>query len=173
MTPTELLDYVHARCVEDGGCWIWQGCMQHCGTTPTMRIPGSRKTTSVRRAVLAAKGIKLEGKLASQTCESPRCVAPEHLKAMTRKELQVKTANTLSPDVKIKRDARLAKTVQAKGKLTAETVELIKRSPMPTGEIARYMGVSRHAIWAAKRGLTWAPAPSANPFAGLLTGLFR
>lgn len=168
MTRAETLEYVLARCEEDGGCWIWQGAMQCCGTTPTFRLPGSRKTTSVRRVVLEARGVKLEGRFATNVCESPRCVAPEHLKAMTRKQLQAKTANTLAPDVKLRRNARLTKTLHSQSKLTAQTVELLRQSPLDTRTLARYMGVSRYAIWAALRGRTWAPTPAANPFAALI-----
>lgn len=168
MTPTELLEYVRARCVECAGCWIWQGCVQQCGTPPAMRIPGSRKTTSVRRAVLAVRGVDLTGKLASNTCESPLCVAPEHLKAMTRKELQQRTGKALPLPSRIRRNTATAERMRAKSTLDWDKVAAIRSSDLPMRTLAAQYNVTMHTIWNIKRGKTWVERSAAtNPIAQL------
>lgn len=168
MTNDEILDFVRDRCIEDGGCWIWQGCVQHCGTTPTVRIPGTRRTTGTRRLVLQACGVNTAGKLATNTCESPLCVAPDHLAAVSRKQLQRKTSDNLPLGTRIKRAHDIAAVTRANAKLTPQIVELIKRSPLPTRQIARYLGVCQHTVWAAVTGRHWNEVPYSSPFAGLL-----
>lgn len=171
MTPTQTLEFVRARCREDGGCWIWLGCVQHCGTTPTVRIPGTRKTTSVRRMVLQAVGVDLRGKVATYSCESPLCVTPEHQIAVTRPQLQQRTGSNLPLSSRIARGTRLAKLKRARAKLSEEILELVRQSPMPHRDIARFLGVNRDTLRQALNGRTWAPLPGSNPFATLMRGL--
>lgn len=168
MTPQQTLDLILSKCREDGGCWIWQGALQSCGTTPTIRIPGTRKVTGVRRLVLQCCRVDLHGKFATNTCESPLCVAPDHLKAMTRLELQQKTYDNLPLSTKLKRQKAIAEAQRAKAKLTPELVEMIKQSSRSTRDIAEDLGVSQHTVWAARTGKCWAPLVSANPFAQLM-----
>lgn len=172
MTPTQVLNFVKARCREDGGCWIWLGCVQHCGTTPTVRIPGSRKTTGVRRMVLQALGVDLQGKLATNTCESPLCVAPEHLAAVSRKDLQKRTSDNLHLVTRVKRDRLILARRRERAKLSPAIVDLIKQSPMSTRQIAKFLGVHQCAVWEAISGRSWKPitAPASNPFSGMFLG---
>lgn len=170
LKPSEMLSHIHDRCRDDGGCWVWLGCLQACGTTPTMRIPGTRTTASVRRVVMQAKGIDVTGKLVSNTCESPMCVAPAHLLAMTRKQLQEKTAASIPPDAKIKRNARLAiQSRRRNAKLDDSAVQSIRSADksVSNSTLAKQHGVSTAAIWRARSYISWKPL-EANPFAGLL-----
>jgi hypothetical protein len=152
MTPQSL---ILPRCREDGGCWVWLGCVQQCGTTPTFRPHGSSKTASVRRWVLQATGHDMTGKLATNTCESPLCVAPWHLAAVTRKDLQQRTAENLLLSTKMARAKSLRTARHATAKLTPSIVALLAQSPMPSADLARYMGVHKQTIDNALSGRHW------------------
>jgi hypothetical protein len=172
MTPEQILELIESRCVDDGDCWIWQGCVQHCGTTPTMRHPETGKPTGVRRIVAqccATKPLDLTGKLVSNTCESPKCVAPGHIKVMTRKQLQERTGKTMPLPSRMKRTAITAQRMRAKSSLDWDKVAEIRASDEPMRALAKRYGVTLGTIWKIKRGITWIErSTSANPFAQLL-----
>lgn len=167
MTPQELIKHVESRCRDDAGCWVWLGCLQKCGTTPVMKLPGSRKVVQVRRVLMEAKGVKVAGKVTTYTCESPRCVHPDHTAVMTRGELQSRTNRNISRAVRLKRNKLITERRRRTAKLTPEIVALIRQSPMPRNLLARYLGVRRCTIDAVFTGRSWAEPATSNPFAGL------
>jgi hypothetical protein len=169
VTLPELTEHIKARSIDDGGCWIWQGCVQVCGTTPTMRVPETRKTASVRRLLLTAKGVDVKGKLATYTCESPLCVHPEHTAAVTRKKLQERIGHDLPMSSRMKRNAVTTERMRTKSTLDWGKVAEIRASDEPIRTLAARYGVSTHTIWNVKRGKTWVErSAAANPFAQLL-----
>lgn len=90
------LNYIRIRCREcEEGCWEWGGYMRpdHRNTpTVALRRPdanGRVRATGwpVRHLVyLLTKGKRLDGRRLTlgTTCESPTCVAPNHLKVVKR-----------------------------------------------------------------------------------------
>ena len=76
-----LLERIKARVIEEGDCWIWQGCMN--GTIPQTYL-GNRRVGGVRVALWRElKGAVPRGKVVSNSCGDDRCVNPDHLILMT------------------------------------------------------------------------------------------
>jgi len=166
MTYTDLITRISGMCREDGDCWVWLGCVQSCGDNPTMRLYG--KTGGVRRFVLEHKGVNVKGKIATYSCGNHMCVAPNHLVAVTRKTLQVRTAENLPIDTRIKRAHKVRKITRARGVLTQELADMIRDDSRDSKEIAAELGVSQQVVWCVKAGLTWRPEITNNPFAQLM-----
>lgn len=96
MSNREFIDWVEARCIEEGGCLIWQystgGGSKGGAPITTMMIDGKRKSVNVRREYFVAKGKTLDsGTVLVPTCRDKRCLS--HLQAMTRSELNVFSAS--------------------------------------------------------------------------------
>ena len=73
------IKHIRDRSTEDADCWLWRLACTSNGT-PTMHPPGGpRRTVAVRRFLAAALGHAIAGKVATNTCCDPRCVAPHHL----------------------------------------------------------------------------------------------
>lgn len=86
-----LLQSIHDRCVDDGGCLRWLQAINGDGH-PMMRLGGA--TVAVRRVMhLLAKGPLAPGQLAVCTCECGRCVEPGHMQAMTHGQMMRLRAN--------------------------------------------------------------------------------
>ena len=71
---------------ECGDCWIWTAGISS-GGVPQMRLlktDGERKTVTARRWIAEKMGLKAEGRLVSSVCGNKLCVAPEHIKVITR-----------------------------------------------------------------------------------------
>jgi hypothetical protein len=88
MTIDEFCAWLEKKSEWDGDCLIWKGAVSSGPILPIARIGGS-KSQSVKRAMLKLKGLDMKGKFAVSSCGNPRCVAEEHVQAMTRGATQV------------------------------------------------------------------------------------
>ncbi len=162
MIPT--LEAIKANCDEVGDCWEWRGCLD--GIAPVMRISMTRRLVGVRRWILEEAGKMKEGHLACAKCENPRCVAPEHAVALTRHQLQARTAKTTRYGNSIARKQKLAMARRARETvLTLEKAQEMRASGLSSRAAAKVYGCGQSAAADAIAGRTWQDYSS--PFAGL------
>lgn len=156
-----LTDRIHARCIEDGDCLVWQGYSVR-GKYPQIRV--GDKSLSVRRVLWEEKhGCVPDGKEVAVTCETRNCVA--HIKPMTHKDVGKRTAATgvyASPV----RCAKIAATRRAQvSDLTPEQVADVRYGGGSLAEAAQRNGISKGAAGFIRRGERW--KEYSTPFAGL------
>lgn len=164
MNLKELAAEFRARCVDDGDCLAWDGAVDSSGC-PQVRIPGSRKTFSARRICLEADGKKIFGLLATVNCGNKCCLAPEHLVAMTRKQLQKRSGKIYAASVT--RNAKLAEARRKTAKLDFERVAQMRAEVgLTTRQAAAKYGVTQSTAQKIMRGELWKDYK--NPFAGLM-----
>lgn len=160
------VETIKSRTIEEGDCWLWQGCLQ-AGTTPYMSFMG--KVTNVRKAMWLLQGKNVQnGTFFWSTCGDSRCVNPAHT-VQRRKSESFKALSEVaqSPEHRAKR-VRSITIARRKmyAKLTKEDVTQIRLSDDSHRELAERFGVDRRHIGDIKRGTRWREV--SNPFAGLM-----
>lgn len=158
------VEKVLMRCVECGDCRLWTGPLDTEGA-PIFRITGSRKLLSVRRYLAEQLGMDINGKFASNLCERKTCVEPEHIRMMTRKQLQVRTGKQGKLSSKTK-SAKISAAIAHRRKLTDEAVQDIRTTGISTRAAAAKYGICQSVAWHVQAGLTY--KDHSNPFAGLM-----
>ncbi|MBO9679545.1 MAG: hypothetical protein J7556_14985 [Acidovorax sp.] len=157
------LKMIHDRCDEVGDCWEWRYALD--GTAPVMRIPGMRKLVAVRRVVLDLSGKGVAGRLACASCCNPRCVAPQHAVALTRQQLQQRTAQVTQYGRSRSRNAKLSHARRLRSSMTEEAVAQMRSSGLSTRAAAVAFGCSQTAAADIMAFRTWKDYSS--PFLGL------
>jgi hypothetical protein len=155
------LEAIHANCIEEGDCWLWQGALSH-GTTPTMRITGGKHQASVRRLVLELKGVVLGKRKAFPVCGNSACVSPACTKAMTSAEMLTKVAKRSGYAQSPARNAKIAAGKRKHSPITPELVEEIRSSPESGRAIARRLSLSQSTVQAIRIHDSW--KDYSNPF---------
>ncbi|OUM00560.1 hypothetical protein [Variovorax sp. JS1663] len=148
-----LLKRIRARCIDDAGCWVWQGTCQK-GVMPMINVGGS--IVSVRRVVFTElNGPVKPGHEITVSCETARCVrcVEEVTYAERRRRMAVKRNTDSYP-----------RLIPPHAKLSAEKAREIRASDEPTAVLAERYGVSKASIGYVKIGKTWAPP---SPWDGL------
>lgn len=159
-----IIDMIKERTIEIGDCWEWQGALQSCGTTPTIRH--KNRTMAVRRLIMEVQGYALESKVATCTCGNHLCVNPEHIEVITRKKLTKRVASQIRRSVSVIRMAKISSVARQHAKLNEQLAEEIRQAEGTQREIAKRFKVSQATVSVIKRGLTWRDYN--NPFAQLL-----
>ncbi len=167
MTP--LQKHVKSKCEESGQCWDWNGAVQTHGQTPTMRHNGV--VGSVRRFLAMDLGKSVEGKVVTQKCGNPMCVAPDHIAVMPRGELQRRISKTMNYKINTVRMKKISDKSRETSKLNEELVEQIRQSNQTQRIIAKAYGVTQATISCIKTGRTWRDYK--NPFAAIVGALKR
>jgi hypothetical protein len=164
---TDELEYIRARCKEDGDCWIWTMACSSNGTPKvTMGTKPDRKQWAVRRYVATMLGQNIAGKLVTNKCGDPNCVCPDHLLVVTKKQLADLIVKRTGHPYRIDRRKKISDARRAKvGKLTDEIVREIRESTMTHKEAAKKHGIAKATIGRIKRHEAW--KDYSNPFAGL------
>ena len=157
-----LFTDIQHRTIDDAGCAVWR--FSCCNGHPAMRKDG--KTMLVRRAIWQDLHGEIEaGKIIRMTCETPKCIHPEHMTLTTYKRLakEMGAQGKMSGPV---RSAKIAATKRAKyGKLTAEAVSDIRSSPETGRLMAAKYGVDEKHISRIRLNHCWKQFSS--PWAGL------
>lgn len=157
------INWLRARVVIDGDCWVWTGCMN--GSTkavPVARIAG--RSVTVRRVAAHLGGHDEKARRFTVTCGNPRCVKPEHV--IDESLVRVKKERSERRVSEHERKARIAATKRKKATLTEELVAEIRASEEPGYRIAKRMGVTPKVIYDARAYRTWKDYSS--PWAGLM-----
>lgn len=157
------LDIIQARCDEVGDCWIWRGALSH-GIQPAISI--NRRSTNVRRFVADLLGRQTKGLYVTACCGEPLCVAPDHLRVVTRSQLNTMAAERTGYGKNIARAAKLAQASRRRARLSPELVQMIRESDLSDAQLAKQLGVAKSTVNNARRGDTW--LDYTNPFAQLL-----
>lgn len=166
MTLDEVIKYLEPRVEIVGDCWEWTLALAD-GVTPMMRVPKVGTNVSVRRMILRAKGVNVEGKDSVSTCGNPLCVNPDHAAAWTRSKTMKRIAQRPGYHQAITRNAAISKAKRAKAaKLTIEIAREIRNDPCNQRQAAAKYGVCQHTIWSIRTHRTWKEYAD-NPFNGL------
>lgn len=149
------IEAIRAKCdVLENGCWVWKG--SHDGNSlPRMRLPGSRKLLPVRRVVYEMSGQYLGNLIVTTCCETPMCVAPDDLIALSNSELIARAAKRTGYAQRPERNAQIAATKRKASPLTPELVAEIRTSPEATRAIARRIGVCQATVQNIRKGDAW------------------
>lgn len=166
------LNDVKARCDEVGDCWIWRGSVQ-AGDVPAMRLPVAvdpqKRLVAVRRWVAENQGRVTQGLFATNSCQDKKCVCPDHIQLLSRKQLQKRAGKTMTKNQNpASKMARVRARIRAGNiKIGPENAIAIRESDKPAEQWAQELGCSVSAIFRAKRGEVW--KEYGNPFQGLMT----
>jgi hypothetical protein len=158
------VELIEAKCIDDGGCWIWQGGHSH--DAPHMRF--NRKTIGVRRWI--AENVldkKVAGRYVTSSCFCKSCCNPEHIVVVGKNELQQMWSDKLNYGAQLPRRIKLQKAAQRRYGHDPELVARIIADPRPQRVIAKELGRSMDYVGNIKRGVTHIPLMT-NPFAGLM-----
>lgn len=113
-------------------CWVWQ--LSTAGKGYGFKWHEGRKTYAHRVYYEKHRGPIPEGLYIDHLCRVHACVNPDHLEPVT---VAVNAARGLQP------------------KLNIEAAREIRRSSLPTRDLAARYGVGPNAIRRARRGVTW------------------
>lgn len=166
---SELIARVMSRVIEVGNCLEWTGAY-------SVRVPAiawKGKQMNVRRA-LAIDLQLLSGccanKVAVVCCGNWRCVAPDHVRVITRKKLQQQTANAGHHASQIIANCKRSRSARRRAKLTEKQVAEIREAQGTQRELAKRFGVSQATIFAIKKGNVWRDYTSPfSYFVGVMT----
>ena len=157
-TATELRQWIEARAIQKGDCWVWTLACAH-GTQPQGTFKG--KTVNVRRAILQLRrGTPMPVNcFAVCSCRTVACVRPEHIVPKSRSASQ--KGKRLSASHK----AAIASARRVNAKVTNETVAEIRDSSDSTKALARRFGISKDYVNQLRSHVAWKDHMS--PFAQL------
>lgn len=159
-----MIDKLLEQAVRVDRCLEWTGSLSK--GIPVARVPGWRDLMAVRRMVLLEQGPIEPGKLASTTCGNRLCINPAHVRPMTRKMVQRKTAQVNPYHKNPVRSAKIAAKAKARRVLDDATAEAIRLDPRPLRVIAKELGVSFSVPQMIRSGKTYREA-AGNPWGGL------
>lgn len=148
LRSTPSIEKIHARCIEDGDCLIWQGSTNGAGHCKIANGSG-------RRIVWQhAKGLLKPGQLLTVTCGQPKCLNPEHL-AITSKA-EVARINGANPATRAKRVASLERYKRANSAvINMEIARKIRIDPRMGIELAVEFGVSKSLVSRVRTHKAW------------------
>lgn len=160
------LDWVKARCTEDGDCLIWKNRTSEDGRPLARSYQGDGKrgtTRDVARAHWeAVNGPVPEGLFVASSCGNPRCLNLEHRELIDRSEVNRRAWR--KPDVRARRLVKITERSRGRGKLTLELARDIRSSGETLKEVAARLGISIETASNVRRGEAWREV---SPFAGL------
>lgn len=148
------IEAIYARCIEEGDCWLWQGPVD-TNDIPIMRITGSRKLHPVRRYILQMDGTVLGSLRATNICNVPRCVNPEHARAWTMAKLIKRAADETGYAKQPARNAKIAARKRQLSPISPELIEEIRTSSESGRAIAIRLGYCQSTIQAIRAYDTW------------------
>lgn len=159
MGGVRTIEDIRRRCTvdDDTGCWHWRLAMNCNAPHIHFNLAGSVHTMRGRRAVKAIEaGAPINPKLSCiglDTCDA-NCVAPDHIKTVTRYAVG-QQIRRLGKCKTIRKRAGGLKQVAGKRKLTVAQVVEIRSSDETQRSLALKFGVTQYTVWAARTGKTF------------------
>ncbi|KPU94716.1 hypothetical protein APR50_10570 [Variovorax paradoxus] len=150
-----LLTRIRSYCHEDGDCLVWD---RYCnGHMPVVSV--DRRPYPVRRKVFElAIGPVRHGYEVIHTCKTLRCVAPEHLKQITKTERRSMMAALRNGRGQPASQVRFMR--ENFGKLDMQKAREIRSSNETGRVLAERFGVTPQLISLVRTGKSWAePSP--------------
>ena len=162
----DMLELMHIldRVVEEGECLLWTG---YLGSSGHPMIKVRKKCRLVRREVfrLCCGNLVPRQPIATR-CDERCCVNPAHLFPSSISSIGKKAAKLGAWKGQL-RNAKIAATKRAKGKLTIEQAREIRMSTESGPVLARRFNVNTSLINGIKRGSAW--KDYANPYVSLIS----
>jgi hypothetical protein len=131
-------------------CWLWTGWRNAFGHG-RFEVAGQKLLASHLALILTGQPrppAPRDNALHGDTCVSPSCVNPAHLRWGTHKE------NSADRE-RLGRRIPRSGTTHHNAKLDPDKVRYIRSSPLNQHELARELGVSQPIIGQVRRGVTW------------------
>lgn len=155
-----LLDRIMERCVEEGDCLIWQGCLStHLGYgngRPCVRvmIDGQWKTRYVRNIIYEARnGPVPPGKMVYGSCTTPRCVGCA--KAGTRTQMLAHRSSLGLTALTAGNRANISIAMRKAVGIEPETIASVREALRVGGKLQRHIaaehGISIKSVQKIKR----------------------
>ncbi len=163
---THTLESLHARCVEEGDCLLWQGGCDGHGR-PQCRHGG--KTCYVRRVMrelVDGKPVPT-GRVVPASCGNRLCVSPKCSEVGTDKR-RAQLAAQRGAFSSAAKTARMVATKARRSDYPDALVDQVRRHPGPASAAAALVGMSLSHAKAIRRGASRI-GTARNPFAGLMT----
>lgn len=152
------LDWLYARCRQEGDCLVWTGYLDAFGV-PQTRIDG--RARPVRRLVWqAARGNLLRGLWVCCTCETKGCVNPDHLEQTHR---STRMRGRFMP---VTQRANIALARRAVSRISEDAIREMRESDCELKPLAEKYGVDLTYVSAVRLGKI--RRDLTNPFAGLM-----
>lgn len=167
IADTLFLMKIHDHTEEVGSHLVWTGLVDTSDAPVVRRVGHGRRLLSVRRVILELNGHNMKGLLATSRCNCPLCI--NHLRPMTRKALQKRSAKTTDWAKSPARCAAISMKRRKTAKLTIEVVREMREAAangMTTWQAGAHFGVSQSTAADAIAGRTW--KDYTNPFLGLM-----
>ena len=157
------LELIESKCIDDGGCWIWQYGTAH--DAPHMSL--NRKSVSVRRWIAAnVLGENIRGRFVTSKCMNKLCVCPDHTIVVTRRRLQQMWADHLQFAKDPVRRQKLVEAAKQRHGYDQALIDRILADDRPQKAIAAEVNKSKSFVSNVKRGRHYRTAD--NPFLGLM-----
>jgi hypothetical protein len=157
------LELIESKCIDDGGCWIWQYGTAH--DAPYMSH--NKKSVSVRRWIAAnVLGENIRGRFVTAKCMNKLCVCPDHTIVVTRHRLQQMWSDHLQYAQNPVRRQKLVEAAKQRFGYDQELIERIMADDRPQRTIAAEIGKSQDFVSKIKNGRHFKTAD--NPFIGLM-----
>lgn len=165
---THTVASLHARCDDEGDCWLWTGYMGN--GSPYVSHNG--KMVAVRKLMLelAGKKTRQTARYFATRCGNPECIRPDHIVARTEAEHMTAIAGRVRHrhPVRVSK-LQMAGRSRAGCKLNEAKAQAIRDDPRSCREIALELGVSKALVAKVKRNECWRPtSATVNPWIGLL-----
>jgi hypothetical protein len=138
---SDVAEKLLANTHDDAGCLVWQGaCING--------HPSAGRGEMVRRMLWSALNGPIEpGKIIRCTCQTPKCINPEHLEKTTYRKLgkELGAQGIMSGQ---KRSAAIARTKRSgpQAKITDEDVRRIRFGSELLRELAADLGISMATV---------------------------
>lgn len=148
------LDSIHALCVEEGECLLWQGRLTSTGH-PIHNADGHQQLIK-REVFLLTHGWLPEGttQVVASNCGQRRCCEPLHLACITRGQLVKRSYKTRN--VAAEYGKRLAAKIRQGGtKLDLEIARAIRSDDRTHAVVAAALGVSHSLVSKIRQGQIW------------------
>lgn len=159
----DLVNRVRKHCSDMGGCWVWEGGMDHL--QPIMWVPDSGGCKRVRQLLWMA----LHGEISSKglACKfgTHACVCPRHLEQQSHQKA-IKLGLKKSPQG---RALQRKKLQSIRSSFTDEQLAHIRQAVLTQSAYASMYGCHRTTISRIQNMRSHQPVSS--PFAGLFSSL--
>lgn len=146
-----IIDVIKEKTVEVGNCLEWTGYC--CRGTPKTSVGG--KGIAVRKLIAQRSGMNTDGKLVTNKCNNSRCVKPEHLVLMTKKDFHSHISKNKIDQKALSRRSKLSMAARSRAKLTPEIAAEIRASTETQEQIAKRFGICKRTVGSIQHGITW------------------
>lgn len=152
------LDVVRSRCIDDGGCWIWQGAKVNGYPQATMYGRGGQMVRKWVFTEFTGSAIGPKMKIVS-SCRRKDCVNPAHLRLMTTSDVLRRSYATGARCTRNEYHARV-KRLQEQGRTVMDFDKAQElRNRVELGECGKKLAKDFGVTWAHARkilrGRSW------------------